>query len=115
MTKASESTAGDFGFIARDNNGDMIELRLSLRPHEVQMFDFKPIKGQQCIFAIKQDNKWIFQTVKKDSKDIISLKWIGELKPFHSQKVANDYAREISRVGLTESEWLRRQAQNKKV
>jgi len=28
----------------------------------------------------------------------------------HSQRIINDYAREISRVGLDESEWLRRWA-----
>lgn len=33
--------------------------------------------------------------------------WIAELKPFHAQRMAEYVSREFSRVGLTESEWLR--------
>ncbi len=112
MIKASNSEANDFGFIVRENNDDMIELRLSLRPHEVQMFEFKPILKDKCIYAHKQGNAWVFKTTDGDAK---LLRWIGDLRPSHSQRVANDYAREISRVGLIESEWLRRQATKKKV
>lgn len=34
--------------------------------------------------------------------------WIGELKFEHTQRIVNRYAAQISRVGLDESEWLRR-------
>jgi hypothetical protein len=33
--------------------------------------------------------------------------WIAQLKPEHAQRAAEQFARELSRVGLTESEWLR--------
>lgn len=114
MLKVSDSKANDFGFIVRETNGEMIELRLSLRPYEVQMFEFKAKPKIKCIYANKQGNDWNFISTdhvdNNKKNDVISLRWIGDLRPLHSQRVANDYARQISRVGLTESEWLRRQA-----
>ena len=124
MIKVSDSEASDFGFIVRENNEDMIELRLSLRPHEVKMYEFKIKSNAKCIYAHKESNAWVFKTTKiiktingieTTVEDTKLLRWIGDLRPSHAQKVANDYAREISRVGLTESEWLRRQAKTQKV
>ncbi|MBP6057031.1 MAG: hypothetical protein KA524_01155 [Nitrosomonas sp.] len=34
--------------------------------------------------------------------------WLDQLKTSHAQRAVERYARELSRVGLTESEWLRR-------
>ncbi len=39
-----------------------------------------------------------------------SYQWIAQLKPKHAQGAAEQFARELSRVGLTESEWLRLKA-----
>jgi hypothetical protein len=36
--------------------------------------------------------------------------WIAQLKVEHAQRAAEQFARELSRVGLTESEWLRLKA-----
>jgi hypothetical protein len=38
--------------------------------------------------------------------------WILDLKEAHAQRIANLYAARLSRVGLDESEWLRRWAGN---
>lgn len=111
MIKAADSDASDFGFIIRELDGKLIALRLSLRPHESKMFEFKPGSGQDVILASKEGDLWIFNTFGEDAR---KLRWIAELKSAHAQRVSNDYAREISRVGLNESEWLRRQALNKK-
>jgi hypothetical protein len=40
----------------------------------------------------------------------IEYQWIAQLKPEHAQRAAEQFARELSRVGLTESEWLRLRA-----
>ena len=36
------------------------------------------------------------------------VRWIADLKTDFAHRVANMFAAEVSRVGLTESEWLRR-------
>ena len=38
-----------------------------------------------------------------------TFEWIAELKSAHIQRMAEFVSREFSRVGLTESEWLRLQ------
>ncbi|MBI4594900.1 MAG: hypothetical protein HY730_00805 [Candidatus Tectomicrobia bacterium] len=115
MTKAANSSATDFGFIVPEKDGNLIDLRLSLRVYELEIFEFRRDSNTKCVLATNVDNEWIFTTVKIGDKDPKRLRWVAELKQSHAQRVANDYAREISRVGLTESEWLRRQAQNKKM
>ncbi len=57
---------------------------------------FKPIKGQ--IGATDLD----FIDTSKNA-----YKWVAQLKPKHAQQAVEQFARELSRVGLTESEWLR--------
>ena len=39
-----------------------------------------------------------------------AYQWIAQLKPKHAQRAAEQFARVLSRVGLTESEWLRLKA-----
>lgn len=38
----------------------------------------------------------------------VKYKWILDLKDSHAQRIANKFAAQLSRVGLDESEWLRR-------
>lgn len=42
------------------------------------------------------------------SVDGVEFTWVLELKDSHAQRIANKYASQLSRVGLDESEWLRR-------
>jgi len=108
MIEADSSGAKDFGFIVPEAGGNLIALRLNLRPHQSKMFGFRPKTGEGVITAYREGDNWIFNGYA-DDKEAIKLIWVADLKPAHAQRVANDYAREISRVGLTESEWLRRQ------
>lgn len=52
-----------------------------------------------------QEGKFIFEDEAKNKYE-----WIAELKTEHAQRAAEQFARELSRVGLTESEWLRLKA-----
>jgi hypothetical protein len=71
------------------------------------MISFKPRSGEREIRAAKESSEWFFQAVDSERK---KYRWIAELKTEHSQRVANDYSNQMSRVGLMESEWLRRWA-----
>jgi hypothetical protein len=63
--------------------------------------NFKP--GTDAVCADKNDtNRFIFKD--ENEKD---YEWIAELKTEHAQRAAEQFGRELSRVGLTESEWLR--------
>lgn len=61
---------------------------------------FKPTKG------VISANNLVFS----DYPDSKAYQWIAQLKPKHAQRAVEQFARELSRVGLTESEWLRLRA-----
>jgi hypothetical protein len=83
---------------------DNIFRRLELSPGAATtvMKTFVPNHVRKCVVAELNNEKYVFSTENGEA-----LQWIGELKPEHAQRVAEQFAREISRVGLTESEWLR--------
>ena len=47
------------------------------------------------------------QTPDEKDEEVKKYEWIAELKTEHAQRAAEEFGREFSRVGLTESEWLR--------
>ncbi len=52
-----------------------------------------------------QHNNQTVETVRPPKK----FEWVAELKPLHAQRMAEFVSRQFSRVGLSESEWLRLQ------
>ena len=107
FTLASSPEAKDFGYIVKDRD-KTIELRLKIRPHETQQILFKPKSGEQEIRALQTGADWTFSS--DSAQTVRQFRWIADLKPAHAQRIANDFAYQVSRVGLTESEWLRRKA-----
>ncbi len=61
---------------------------------------FKPSKGA----VVAHDLEF------KDHPDNQRYQWVAQLKTKHAQRAAEEFARVLSRVGLTESEWLRLKA-----
>jgi hypothetical protein len=57
--------------------------------------------------AAKGDNAtgYVFSDDNKNE-----YQWVAQLKPEHAQRAVEQFSRELSRVGLTESEWLRLKA-----
>jgi len=78
-------------------------IRLRYKPKVANIF-VKGFKGTpNAVFAIKEnEDRFVF---KADGKE--GYEWIAELKTEHAQRAAEQFGGELSRVGLTESEWLR--------
>jgi len=72
-------------------------------PYALKMVTFNP-DVKNLIAAKKKGDKgkFYFQDTKKREYE-----WIGELKSEHALRVANEFAANLSRIGLNESEWLR--------
>ena len=84
------------------------ELRVSFRPYETEEIEFKPDPNKRKIVPIVfEESKWGFIAADKEET---RYTWIAELKLTQALKIANQYAAQLSRVGVTESEWVRRQA-----
>ncbi|MBC2743181.1 MAG: hypothetical protein HGJ93_09060 [Desulfosarcina sp.] len=83
-----------------DGGGNVIKLAYQSKVFGVLVSNFS---GTDAVYAKKNDtNRFIFKDENKEDYE-----WIAELKNEHAQRAAEQFGRELSRVGLTESEWLR--------
>lgn len=77
------------------------KLSLSYKSDNIVLIDFNPINGS--ITSLTENKIETF--TDNDGKKYV---WMGNLKYPFAQRIVNSFAYEISRVGLDESEWLRR-------
>lgn len=92
-----------FQFVVEDN-GKFIKLKAVKEAYELRTIKFIPQVGNDHILAKqKEDGSFLFTSSYEEK-----LTWICDLKDAHAQRIANVYASQLSRVGLDESEWLRR-------
>lgn len=101
-------------------NGDVpIRLLVENATHNIRTIKFKSNKNG-AVYARKygKSNKYFFNPFYyKDHKEYNkkydeNFIWIFDLKDEHAQRIANIYSSKLSRVGLDESEWLRRWSGN---
>jgi len=90
-----------FDFVVKDK-GDYVQLLTDLRAYNTLMIEFDP-RGNGEILAEDSDDDWFFYG-EGDRK----LRWIADLKFPHAQRIITQYSELLGRVGLTESDWLRR-------
>ena len=84
-----------------DGGGNVIKLEYKSKVSDIFVSNFKG--NDDAVYANKDEkDRFIFKGEGK--KD---YEWIAELKTEHAQHAAEQFGRELSRVGLTESEWLR--------
>jgi len=87
-----------------ESNSSLLELKILSGKNDVKRFRFKPTRSNSPVHAEEDREGWFFKDV-----DANEYRWVCDLKVQHAQRVANEYATKVSRVGLTESEWIRRQ------
>ena len=86
-----------------DERGNLIQLRYKPKVSNISVSNFK---GNDDVVYANKDAKGRFVFKGAGEKDY-EYEWIAELKTEHAQRAAEQFGRELSRVGLTESEWLR--------
>ena len=106
------SVNGKFNFLIETENG-YIKLKIDFSSHKLRTIKFKANKdGIVSARRYGSSRKYFFHPIyfKSGSNRTIHQNyiWIMDLKESHAQRVANHYASVLSRVGLDESEWLRR-------
>lgn len=94
---------GKFHFLTP--NGEMLTLKN--KSFQVRTVKFIGHKTEGTVKAELQDEKYIFQQKYNEESDE-QFEWVLDLKDLHAQRIANEYASQLSRIGLDESEWLRR-------
>lgn len=84
-----------------DGKDNVIKLEYKSKIPGVFVSNFK---GNNDAVYAKEDAGGRFIFTGEEGKE---YEWIAELKTEHAQRAAEQFGRELSRVGLTESEWLR--------
>jgi hypothetical protein len=89
-----------------------IKVKVDLSTHSLRTIKFTGNKDGS-VFARKygKSHDYYFIQYYKVKKVDENFKWILDLKDAHAQRISNSYAAKFSRVGLDESEWLRRWGQ----
>ena len=87
-----------------DSGNNMIKLAYKPKVSSIFVSNFKSKDNADSVYANEDNRRFIF---KDEGEDGNGYKWIAELKTEHAQRAAEQFGRELSRVGLTESEWLR--------
>jgi len=90
-----------------DDAGRHVDLMYKPKSENCVTLIFTPTESKGLVTAKKNKTRPGFAFQSGDNK---SYQWIAQLKPKHAQRAVEQFARELSRVGLTESEWLRLKA-----
>lgn len=99
---------GKFNFLIPTDTS-FVKVKVDLNTHSLRTIKFTGNK-EGAVYARKfgkSDNFFFIQYYKERTKDE-NFKWILDLKDAHAQRISNSYAAKLSRIGLDESEWLRR-------
>jgi len=76
-------------------------LRLSQKPADIEHWTFKADPAFRAVIA--KGNPPAFVTTGRRT-----FRWVGQLNEAHAQRAAQEVGAEQSRIGLAESDWLRR-------
>jgi hypothetical protein len=109
--RLSQETAFPFLRLVKSNDRNLINclvqdggttevFKISRRIRDLEMVKFSPDDGE--VRGKKTGDNYYFGEI-----ELGQYRWVGELKPQHAQRVANQFAAEASRVEVAESEWLR--------
>jgi len=91
-----------FSFVTEDESG-FVRLNLVKEAFELRTIKFLPNEDNQVVLAEESKGQFYFKSNHGEQ-----FKWLADLKDAHAQREANAFSAKISRVGLDESEWLRR-------
>lgn len=83
--------------------GDPIQLCYRPKVANCRVIPFSPSKTTGTVVTKNKNGVTYFSNTNSKNKYV----WVDQLKTSHAQRAVESYARELSRVGLTESEWLR--------
>jgi hypothetical protein len=84
-------------------NSKIVRLKASTHPYHQDAPSFKPDASRMVRPTVKEDGTMLFTTT-----DGAEYRWVGELKPDYAQRLLQQIGAQQSRIGVVESEWMRR-------
>ena len=83
---------------------DRKKLGIDNRSYSIRTVKFEG-GADGVVKAVQDEGSYKFKHIYEDSDE--SFEWVLDLKDLHAQRIVNNYASTLSRVGIDESEWLR--------
>lgn len=97
-----------FGILVPSGEGGCHRLRVGRKVRDIKVLSFKVPDGQDRVMAdVRKPTAEKPEFVFVDEA-LTEYTWVADLKPEYAQRIVQELASDFSRVGLTESEWLRR-------
>ena len=101
-----EKDGQNFDVLVKNSSQNYVPLSTCYKEcHVLEIIEFSPFESTGIVLAQREDDFYYFHGGPNDE---IKYQWILDLKESHAQRIANNYAANLARVGLDESEWLRR-------
>lgn len=90
------------GFVVEDSDQKLVRLLASSKTRKLMFEKFTP-KGDVGVIVAEPEKKSFWFVADSQQR----YEWVGQLKPAHAQRVAHGIGQTLSRVGLSEAEWVR--------
>jgi hypothetical protein len=109
LSKVDESHEGRaHAIVIQDADGKSISLCLKGKIRkQMKFWSFLP--DNEVVFNKDDNGKLIITAESSPLGEKTNFEWIAELKPLHAQRMIEYVSQQFSRVGVSESEWLRLQ------
>jgi len=96
-----------FDVLFKNESQDYIHLSTCYKEcHALEIIEFTPFEDSGIVQAKKEADGFYYFI--DGSANQVKFQWILDLKETHAQRIVNNFSAQLSRVGLDESEWLRR-------
>jgi len=97
-----DGTSRRNGMVLASDNGLYISLSASGKAGEKLWTDFFTVDARtKTVVAVRAKGTYKYAGTKR------TVEWLGQLKPLHAHRIAHEITDGLSRVGVSEAEWLR--------
>lgn len=103
LSKTDQNGGNKASHVVVKENGEAIDLLYEPKASNCYVVEFSPDKHSKQVQSKSPENESEYFIDNEEKRYL----WIDQLKTSHAQRAVETFARELSRVGLTESEWLR--------
>ncbi|WP_376749705.1 MULTISPECIES: response regulator receiver domain [Pantoea] len=102
----------NYNLLIEDADSGFFKIKMPAKASNIVSFAFLVEPGKGVVIGRKHDTEYLNQISSSplfitDAPPSKLLKWIGEIKTSHAQKITTDIVGNLSRIGLDQHEWLR--------
>lgn len=89
------------GIVVATGKNELVELIAAAKPRDLWLRGFVP-QAKGFVEAHAHEGSFWFDPGTQNA-----LEWAGQLKPVHAQRIAHDLGQALTRIAVSEAEWVR--------